>query len=122
MRRFENLLRGFLGSEKFSRWMQFYIHHRNLYNKGQGEVNFIRGLAPLQPLMVLWLFLKSIFGEDVPNWLVYFGIPFIIVSKAVLHWWIGYMWEEHRVFDKENDWNNKRNEAMRIIISEEKID
>ena len=32
------------------------------------------------------------------------------------------MWEEHRVFDKENDWNNKRNEAMRIIISEEKID
>lgn len=107
-----------LGGERLESWMRFYIHHRNLYGKGRGEVDFLRSLAPLQSLMLLWLFLKSVFG-DIPNWVVYIGIPVIVIGKAVLHWCVGYLWEENRVFDKENDWNNDRNEAMRKINGRE---
>lgn len=114
MTKIKTFISGLLGSDRFDRWMRIYIHNRNLYNKGQCELNFVRSLAPLQPLMVLWLFLKSILG-DIPNWLVYVGIPVIVVGKAAIHWCLGYLWEEHGVFDKEADWVNDRNEAMRKI-------
>lgn len=105
-----------VGSDKFEKWLKVYIHHRNLYAKGHGEVGFFKNLLPLQSLMILWLFLKSILG-NIPNEFIYIGIPLIIMSKAALHWVVGWLWEECKIFDKENDWNNKRNEAMRTITN-----
>src|SRR3990167_11056168 len=102
-----------VGSDRFDGCLKTYIHHRNLYAKGHGEVGFIRSLIPLQSLMILWLFLKSI-GE-IPNWFAYIGIPVILLSIIALHWVVGYLWEQHKIFDKENDWNNERNKAMRKI-------
>lgn len=109
-------LSGLIGSKRLDKWLRVYIHHRNLYSKGNGELGFFRTLAPLQSLMVLWLFLKSILG-DIPHVFLYAGIPMIVASKIVIHWYIGYLWEEHRIFDKEADWTNKRNEAMRVVIN-----
>ena len=102
-----------VGHDRFDGWLQIYIHHRNLYAKGHGEVGFIRNIFPFQSLMILWLFLKSI--GDIPNWFVYIGVPVLITVKLILYWFVGYLWEQHKIFDKENDWNNERNKAMRKI-------
>lgn len=117
MSKLRHYLEAIFGSHKFERWLKVYIHHRNLYAKGHGEVGFLKSLMPLQSLMVLWLFLKSVLGE-IPNEFIWIGLPLILGLKMLVHWLVGWMWEEYRIFDKENDWNNRRNEAMRKIIDD----
>lgn len=100
--------------ETVSRIVNTYIHHRNLYNKGENEVSFIRRLVSFQPLMLMWLFLRDLF-PGLPTWIVIIAIPIVVILKTLINWYVGYMWDRKQFFDNENNWQNKRNPVMRII-------
>ena len=94
--------------QKVNHWVDRYIHHRNLYNKGEGEIGFARRLVGIQPLMLSWLFVKNLFPA-LPNWVVIVAIPVVIVLKIVANWTMGYVWEKKHFFEREQTWGNQRN-------------
>ncbi len=104
----------FKRQNKVDKIVAFYIHHRNLYNKGEGEVGFIRRLIGFQPLMITWLFLRDLF-PGLPTEIIVVAIPTVIVFKLVINWLVGYLWDRKRFFDNENTWQNERNPAIKFI-------
>ena len=94
--------------------MGLYIHHRNLYNKGENEIGFVRRLIGFQPLMITWLFIKSLF-PGLPNWIIIAAIPLAVVSKIVANWVLGYLWDKRQLFDAETTWSNERNKLAKSI-------
>ena len=108
--------------ERIKRVMKWYIHHRNLYIKGNAEWGSIRNMVSVQTLMVTWLFLKSIFPV-VPSIWLYIGIPLCIAGRILCGWGIGWWWDRNRLYDREADWQNARNPVLdgldRKILKEE---
>jgi len=100
--------------EKLDRWLRFYIHHRNLYGKGQGEVAQFKALISLQAVMITWLFLKTTFPW-LENWMFFAFVPFLVTFKVILHWYVGHWWDTHNVYDKEADWGNVRNPIQKKV-------
>lgn len=112
---------GYLWKEepnKRDRILRMYIHHRNLYAKGQGELGILRNLISYQALLVTWLsadkFIEKI-GWNVPMWMVFSVLAFLIICKILIQWLAGWWWDKNGVFDKELDWANKRNPIQRTI-------
>jgi hypothetical protein len=99
---------------KVDRFIALYIHHRNLYGKGESEISFVRRIASFQSLMITWLFLRNLFPA-IPTWIILVAIPVLIVSRTLANWFVGYLWDSRRLFDKETDWNNDRNPAIKFI-------
>jgi hypothetical protein len=111
--RFERILSLFIKDQsRVDRYFRVYIHHRNLYIKGSCEVSFFKALVSVHPLMIWWLFFKSIY-PDLPSSLIYIGIPIIVVTKLASNWIVGWYWETYKIFDKESDWQNDRNPVMK---------
>ena len=100
--------------QKVHRWVDLYIHHRNLYNKGEGEIGFARRLVGIQPLMISWLFLKNLFPA-LPNWVVIVAIPLVIILKTIANWTMGYIWDRKQFFEREQTWSNERNKLAKHI-------
>jgi hypothetical protein len=100
--------------DRLDRWMRFYIHHRNLYAKGQGEAAAVKSLVSLQALMLTWLFLKTTF-PFLETWMFFTFAPFLVAFKIGFHWWLGYWWDVHNFYDRENDWGNQRNPIQKSI-------
>ena len=101
-------------NQQANRWVDLYIHHRNLYNKGEGEIGFARRLVGIQPLMLTWLFVKNLFPA-LPNWVVVVAIPVVIVTKIVANWTMGYVWEKKNFFEREQTWSNERNKLAKNL-------
>lgn len=97
--------------ERLDRWMKLYIHHRNLYAKGQAEFGFVKGLVSLQAIMITWMFLKTTF-PFLDNWMFFTFAPILVVLKILLHWVLGYWWEMNNFYDREADWANTRNPVL----------
>ena len=91
-----------------------YIHHRNLYSKGNGEIGSILAIVNFQSAMVTWLFLKSII-PGIPLWCLGVGFSAAIVGRTILKWAFGYYWDKYRVFDAEAEWSNRRNPTLSAI-------
>jgi hypothetical protein len=113
----------FRDKNKIESNLKFYIHHRNLYKKGQEESAFFKNMVTFQSMMVTWLFIKSIF-PSLPNIIVFAGIPLAIAIRITFNWCVGYWWDKNNIFDRESDWNNVRNPVMngldkKILRSEE---
>lgn len=103
--------------QRLDRWLRSYIHHKALYSKGWGEVGFIRSLFSPQTMMVGWLFLKSFF-PTVPYWLLFIIVPLAVISEVSIGWSIGYWWDKNKIFQKEADWDIKRNPALKGLTDE----
>jgi hypothetical protein len=107
-----NILKFFIkDKEKIERIIKAYIHHRNLYCKGQSEFGFAKSLVSLQAIMITWLFLKSTF-PFLENWMFFTFAPALVVFKIIFQWWLGYWWEINDFYDRESDWCNKRNPVI----------
>ena len=104
--------------ETLNRVLRFYIHHRNLYNKGQAELGFFRNIVSFQPLLITWLtadrFLEKMHWA-IPMWVVFGVLALVVMLKVIAQWFVGYWWDEKRVFDKENDWSNNRNPIQKTV-------
>jgi hypothetical protein len=99
---------------RVDRLIKLYIHHRNLYSKGNGEIGSIVAIVNFQSAMVTWLFLRSIF-PSLPLWVLAVGFVVAVVGRTVLKWYVGYIWDRKRIFDFEADWGNERNPAIKFI-------
>ena len=100
--------------DRLNAWMLVYIHHRNLYNKGQNELGFFKTLVNVPSLMVFWLFVRSIV-PDFPLWLFIVGCPVLMGIKITSNWVVGLWWEKHDFYDREADWSNTRNPISKAI-------
>ncbi len=92
---------------RHKRWLDLYIHHRNLYNKGEGEIGFVRRLFGFQTLMIAWLFVRDIV-PTLPIWIIGVSVPILLLLKCFSNWFIGWWWDRKGYFAREHTWNNKR--------------
>lgn len=94
-----------------------YIHHKNIYNKGNSEIGFIRTIFSLQSYMILWLFIRDII-PGTPAWIAIAAIPLIVTAKTIIYYCIGLFWDKNNLFHEEQAWNNKRDPIMKEISNE----
>jgi len=99
------------------RWLRVYIHHKNLFTKGRGEIDFVRGLTSYQGIILAWLFVKSLWPA-IPYWVVVIGAPAYFVLEVTICWSLGRWWDKNKIFQKEADWGNKRDPVARAINEE----
>lgn len=100
--------------ERLEYWIGLYIHHRNLYNKGQGELGFFKTLVNVPSLMMFWLFVRSLVPEF-PFWLFISSVPVLMGIKIISNWVVGWWWDKHDFYDRESDWGNNRNPIQKAI-------
>lgn len=95
--------------EKRQRAWKCFVHHKNIYAKGQGEFGFLwSALFGLQSLMVGWLFLRDILPW-LPKWVFFAAVPLLLIGKIFLFYAIGYFWDREKIFKHEQTWANQRN-------------
>jgi hypothetical protein len=110
-RHFNNL---FHNAEKREQVFRSYIHHRNLYTKGNGEFGFVWDIIKPQNMMITWLFLRDLWPQT-PIWVVVVGFPLFILLKLVVKWLLGWYWDRHSLFDEERNWANQRDPMAKRI-------
>jgi hypothetical protein len=101
--------------KKKDRILQNYIHHRNLYAKGNGELGFVWELVRPQNMMITWLFIRDVF-PGIPLWVLIVGFPLTIAVKLASKWAVGWWWDREAVFQREADWQNERNPFTETVI------
>lgn len=94
--------------------LQTYIHHRNLYSKGNGEFGFLWELVKPQNMMITWLFLRDLWPAT-PLWVILAGFPLFVAMKLTFKWSVGWFWDRYNVFDLEQNWANQRNPLAKEI-------
>lgn len=104
----------FKDKRKLDRWLRFYIHHKNLFSKGRGEVSFILGLFNPGFIMIGWLFLRDLF-PGLPHWVLFVILPVSMICEIGISWTLGYWWDINQVYDKEADWGNTRNPIQKAV-------
>ena len=104
----------FKDKEKLDRWLRVYIHHKNLFNKGHGELGFVLGLFNPGLIMVMWLFLRDLF-PGLPYWVLFIILPVSMILEIGISWSIGYWWDINQIYDKEADWGNDRNPISKAV-------
>lgn len=87
-----------------------YIHHRNYFNKGWGEINSIRQLAQIDTIFAGVL---KIFG--VSNKTTAVILIILTISTVLICWWIGKWWDKNNAYYYENQWSNERNELYKKV-------
>ena len=115
MSRMRHILQTFFKNpERLDRAMRFYIHHRNLFNRGAGEFNFLKGSLGIQSAGVAYLVIMKIW-PNASNLII--GVCFVlfIIIRTVAYWAIGLWWDKKRIFDKEADWSNWRNPVSKAL-------
>lgn len=90
---------------------ELYIHHKNLYSKGNGEISFWVGMANIDTFLLLSIFIKANFPW-IPFWLYCVLFPSLIVARTGVAWFIGWWWDRNGLFDAEASWGNKRNPVL----------
>lgn len=108
----------FFSPERANKWLRVYIHHRNLYNKGQAELGVFRNLVSYQAVLVTYLSADNLLtklGLDLALWVVFAGLAVAVGLKILLQWSLGWWWDRNRVFQKEADWSNVRNPVQKAV-------
>lgn len=94
-----------------------YVHHRNIYAKGESEIGFLRNAVfGFQSFMVAWLFMKSLIPW-LPTWVMFAAFPCLIAVKFVTYYTVGKLWDREKIFKLEKTWSNER-DPMAETISE----
>jgi hypothetical protein len=107
-----DLVRWFVKDQaKLDRLVEWYIHNKNLYQKGAGEATFFKSLVNAQVYVVWWLGLRSVV-PDFPLVAFACAVPVVVVLKVCMHWMIGRWWDVNGYYDRESDWSNKRNPVL----------
>lgn len=101
-------------TSKRDRLVDLYIHHRNLYNKGQAELGFIRNIFSVQGVMVAYLFFKELL-PDIPIWIIFSALALFVALKVAAQWAVGYWWDKFKWFHREKRWLNKRDEIAENV-------
>lgn len=104
--------------ERANRWLRAYIHHRNLYNKGQAELGMFRNLVSYQAVLVTYLSADNLLtklGWNLALWVVFAGLAVAVGFKILLQWSVGWWWDRNQVFQKEADWSNIRNPVQKAM-------
>lgn len=104
--------------ERSNRLLRKYIHHRNLYDKGQSELGVFKNLISYQAVLVTYLSADNLlvkFGLDVPIWFVFAGLAMAVILKIFVQWSVGWWWDKNQVFPKEADWSNLRNPVQKAV-------
>lgn len=115
MSRFYKFLSLFMHDrERMDKLLRLYIHHKNLFNKGRGELGFIMGLFNPGFIMIGWLFLRDIF-PNLPHWVLFVILPVSMLFEIGVSWIVGHWWDINQVYDKEADWNNSRNPISKAV-------
>jgi hypothetical protein len=96
------------------RLFEAYIHHKNLYNKGNSEVGFLASIVRPQSYMVAWLFLRDLI-PSVPLWVVGAALPVFVITKTAVFYGIGWYWDRKELFHYEDNWNNERSYLGRAL-------
>jgi len=118
MRLLSNIIHKALPPATANRLIRGYIHHRNLYTKGQAELGILRNLVSYQALLITYLSADNLMtklGLDLPLWMVFAGLAVAVVLKIIMQWSLGWWWDRNRIFDKEADWSNTRNPLQKEI-------
>ena len=102
------------GSPVVEKWIRLYIHNRNLYATGNGHFGFFRLLVNPQAFIVWWLFVRSLVPEF-PLVLFIACVPVIILIRIGSCWALGFWWDRNNFYDREKDWDNKRNPVMKEV-------
>ncbi len=96
------------------RIFESYVHHKNLYNKGNGEISFWVGMANIDTFLLLSIFVKTQMPW-VPLWMYFALFPILIFARTGAAWAIGWWWDKNKLFDTEASWTNKRNPTINAL-------
>lgn len=83
-------------------WVGKYIHHRNLLNKGRGELSYIEMALKLVAIPYGLAFAENIKQNP-------YALLFGVLGYMALCYFIGWWWDKRHHFDQENEWGNQRN-------------
>lgn len=95
-----------------NRLLPFYIHHRNLINKGLSEINLVRYIIMT---VAGALVIIKLSGDISPNMFRMLAIVFGI-SLIAGCWLLGKFWDIVKGFDTERSWDNLRNPFTNQVL------
>lgn len=93
-----------------------YIHHRNRLLKGYGEFAIMIGI--FNNLMIIWIFLKAVFGiSNRYMWV----LPIVAFCVLFAMYLIGWIWDAKGLFKEDYKWVANRNTVMMEMYDELKL-
>ena len=95
-------------SRKFRRIIRFYIHHRNYFQKGNGEFEVLE--SPIKLFLLISVYIKVMLGNS--PWVIPLIIT-IIIARIVFFWLLGMLWDKIKAYHIEQEWSNKRNDFVK---------
>jgi len=99
--------------KKVRKYLSFYVHHRNLYNMGEGEIAFLRRLPGFQTSAIAWLFIKELFPTASNWWMLV--LPVVIIIKVLANWSLGKWLYKQKFPDVQSDWHNHVDPVARTL-------
>lgn len=94
-----------------------YVTFRNYFNKGSGEINWIKNIGKDFVYLLAALFLIGSYGEKL--W-VQVGAVLFFVLYLVVCFVIGFWWDKRRFFVIENDWGTARSSLRHLMKNDRK--
>jgi len=64
--------------------------------------------------MLGWLFVRDVW-PGTPLWVLFVVAPVLVSAKIVVNWFVGWWWDRHEVFDREQTWGNKRDPIAKVL-------
>jgi hypothetical protein len=114
----------FRDPEKRRRMFNLYIHHKNIYCKGESEIGFIRHVLGFQSVAVYYLVAEKVsdrLGMVIPMEWIACAIPVAFSLKIIIYYSVGWLWDHFELFDAEHTWGNKRDPILKVL-SEKLLD
>lgn len=94
------------------------MKHKFLYQQGTNTVAAFRVIS-FEKIVAGVACIKIIFGEINPWWIGSLALGYYIV-RTIIHWMIGYFWEETNGYEIESEWNKDRIPPTRVYVMDEK--
>lgn len=83
-----------------------YIKHRNYFYKGQSELTMPKNF--IQVFVYADLLMLARFKYKAPIWIMLC----VGLGLAIIFWALGWLWDRHKLYDRETEFGNKRNKFV----------
>lgn len=97
----------------------FYVHWKNLYCMGEGEIGFLRHFLGFQSLVVYYLGLDNVLAKLGINliftWWIVLLIPILLFFKIAFYIAVGFFWDRNKMPHRFTEWSNRRNPTLKSI-------
>lgn len=90
--------------------IEFYVTHRNYFNKGMSEIDQVRRVVQAGAIVGAAM---KLFGTST-KFVIYFTIILSILT-IFFCWCLGRYWDKIKAYHVEQEWGNRRNPFVKTV-------